>query len=107
MRSAIRPAFISPAVRSMIWPEPRPCSQSLKWRNRHPQRRLRRNPWGRRDHDPAKADGEARPEPFDYDDVIASLAIPPLYKDVERRGTTLWDGLFSVNPPIYALTTLN
>jgi NTE family protein len=47
------------------------------------------------------------PEPFDYDDVIASLAIPPLYKDVERRGTALWDGLFSVNPPIYALTTLN
>src|SRR3954451_18145065 len=46
-------------------------------------------------------------EPFDYDDVIASLAIPPLYKDVERRGTALWDGLFSVNPPIYALTTLN
>ena len=47
------------------------------------------------------------PEPFDYDDVIASLAIPPLYKDVERRGTALWDGLFSVNPPMYALTTLN
>src|SRR3954447_11952261 len=47
------------------------------------------------------------PEPFDYDDVIASLAIPPLYKDVERRGTALWDGLFSVNPPIYALTTLS
>lgn len=44
------------------------------------------------------------PEPFGYDDVIASIAIPPLYKDVPRRGTTFWDGLFSVNPPIYALT---
>jgi NTE family protein len=43
-------------------------------------------------------------EPFGYDDVIASLAIPPLYKDVLRRGTAYWDGLFSINPPIYALT---
>jgi NTE family protein len=45
-------------------------------------------------------------EPFGYDDVIASLAIPPLYKDVRRRGTAYWDGLFSINPPIYALTQI-
>jgi NTE family protein len=45
-------------------------------------------------------------EPFGYDDVIASLAIPPLYKDVQRRGTAYWDGLFSINPPIYALTQI-
>ena len=46
------------------------------------------------------------PQPFDYDDVIASLAIPPLYKDVRRRGTAFWDGLFSINPPINVLTNL-
>ena len=33
---------------------------------------------------------ELEPQPFDYDDVIASLAIPPLYKDVRRRGTAFW-----------------
>src|SRR4051794_37591907 len=63
-----------------------------------------------------RGDGEAvtrksrkvdlEPQPFGYDDVIASLAIPPLYKDVRRRGTAFWDGLFSINPPINALTNL-
>src|SRR3954454_7628280 len=38
MRSAIRPAFISPAVRSMIWLEPMPCSQSLKPRRSLPDK---------------------------------------------------------------------
>lgn len=46
------------------------------------------------------------PEPFGYEDVMASIAIPPLYKEVERRGTALWDGLFSINPPINVLTNL-
>src|SRR3954471_14962646 len=50
---------------------------------------------------------ELEPQPFDYDDVIASLAIPPLYKDVRRRGSAFWDGLFSINPPIYALTQIS
>jgi NTE family protein len=36
--------------------------------------------------------------------VIASIAVPPLFKDVRRRGTAYWDGLFSINPPIHALT---
>src|SRR3954467_6054148 len=36
------PAFISPAVRSMIWPEPMPCSQSLKPRRSLPTRRSMR-----------------------------------------------------------------
>ena len=49
---------------------------------------------------------ELKSQPFDYDDVIASLAIPPLYKDMQRRGTAFWDGLFSINPPINALTNL-
>jgi NTE family protein len=63
-----------------------------------------------------RGDGEAmirpkqkvqlRPEPFGYEDIIASVAIPPLYKDVQRRGTAFWDGLFSINPPINALTNL-
>jgi NTE family protein len=44
--------------------------------------------------------------PLAYDDVIASLAIPPLYKDVQRRGTAYWDGLFSINPPVHALTQI-
>jgi len=43
-------------------------------------------------------------QPFSEEDVIASMAIPPIYKDVRRRGTAFWDGLFSINPPIYALT---
>jgi NTE family protein len=38
--------------------------------------------------------------------VVASVAIPPLYKDVERRGTAFWDGLFSINTPVNALTGL-
>lgn len=43
-------------------------------------------------------------ERFGVADVIASIAIPPLYKDVQRRDTAFWGGLFSINPPIYALT---
>src|SRR3954447_19691523 len=42
MRSAIRSAFISPAVRSTIWPEPMPCSQSLKPRRSLPTKRSMR-----------------------------------------------------------------
>src|SRR4029450_11272067 len=30
MRSAIRPAFISPVVRRTIWPEPMPCCPTLR-----------------------------------------------------------------------------
>jgi NTE family protein len=44
--------------------------------------------------------------PFDYGDILASVAIPPLFRAVERRGTAFWDGLFSTNPPIHALTEL-
>lgn len=46
-------------------------------------------------------------ERFDVADVIASIAIPPLYKDVKRRRTAFWDGLFSINPPIHALTQID
>src|SRR3954453_15003180 len=40
MRSAIRPAFISLAVRRTIWPEPMPCCPTLRPRPPSPQKRL-------------------------------------------------------------------
>lgn len=42
-----------------------------------------------------------------YDDLIASSAIPTLYEAVHTRGRYLWDGLFSVNPPIRELVRLD
>lgn len=55
-----------------------------------------------------KGRGPERPQAdFDDDDLVASIAIPPLYKAVERRGGAFWDGLFSVNPPISVLTNLD
>jgi NTE family protein len=35
-----------------------------------------------------------------YDDIIASAAVPPLFRAVRTRGSLYWDGLFSRNPPI-------
>jgi len=35
-----------------------------------------------------------------YDALIASAAIPFLYKAIEVDGHWMWDGLFSVNPPV-------
>jgi NTE family protein len=35
-----------------------------------------------------------------YDDVIASAAVPPLFRAVNADGTLYWDGLFSTNPPV-------
>ncbi len=40
------------------------------------------------------------------DDIVASAAIPPLYRAVETRGSLYWDGLFSRNPPIREFTDL-
>ncbi|WP_336489928.1 patatin-like phospholipase family protein [Methylobacterium nigriterrae] len=45
-------------------------------------------------------------ETLTYDDLVASAAVPPLFRAVRTRGTWLWDGLFSRNPPIRALTDL-
>jgi NTE family protein len=39
-----------------------------------------------------------------YDDLIASAAVPPLFRAVHAHDTLLWDGLFSRNPPIRELT---
>ena len=41
-----------------------------------------------------------------YDDIIASAAVPPLFRAVHARGTLFWDGLFGRNPPIREFTDL-
>ena len=46
-------------------------------------------------------------EGVEYDDIIASAAVPPLFKAVHTRNTFCWDGLFSRNPPIRELTNLS
>ncbi len=45
-------------------------------------------------------------ETLSYDDLIASAAVPPLFRAVHAHGTMFWDGLFSVNPPIREFTDL-
>lgn len=45
-------------------------------------------------------------ETLTYDELIASAAIPPLFRAVPARGTLFWDGLFTRNPPIRELTNL-
>lgn len=41
-----------------------------------------------------------------YDMLIASAAIPPLYRAVPIDGQLYWDGLFASNPPVRELTDL-
>lgn len=41
-----------------------------------------------------------------YDDIIASAAVPPIFRAVRTRGSLYWDGLFSRNPPIREFTEL-
>ena len=45
-------------------------------------------------------------EDLTYDMVLASAAIPPLYRAVEIGGRVYWDGLYATNPPIRELTDL-
>ncbi len=45
-------------------------------------------------------------EELTYDDIIASAAVPPLFRAVHAHGTLYWDGLFSRNPPIREFTDL-
>jgi NTE family protein len=45
-------------------------------------------------------------ETLGYDDVIASAAVPPLFRAVSADGKLYWDGLFSTNPPIREFTDL-
>jgi NTE family protein len=43
---------------------------------------------------------------FSVSDIIASAAVPPLYRAVSARGTLWWDGLYAHNPPIGAFLDL-
>lgn len=41
-----------------------------------------------------------------YDMLIASAAVPPLYRAVQIDNRLYWDGLFTTNPPVRELTSL-
>lgn len=45
-------------------------------------------------------------ETLSYDDLIASAAVPPLYRAVHAHGRMFWDGLFTTNPPVREFTDL-
>jgi NTE family protein len=45
-------------------------------------------------------------EGLTYDMVVASAAVPPLYRAVEAGNRLCWDGLFSTNPPVREFTDL-
>lgn len=45
-------------------------------------------------------------ETLTYDEVIASAAIPPLFRAIPAHGTLFWDGLFTTNPPVREFTEL-
>jgi NTE family protein len=42
-----------------------------------------------------------------YDALIASAAVPPLFRAVRAAGRLCWDGLFSTNPPVREFTDLS
>jgi NTE family protein len=42
-----------------------------------------------------------------YDDVLASAAVPPLFRAVHADGHLYWDGLFATNPPVREFTDLD
>jgi NTE family protein len=46
-------------------------------------------------------------ERLDHDQLIASAAVPPLYRAVRADGRMCWDGLFSSNPPVREFTDLD
>jgi NTE family protein len=45
-------------------------------------------------------------EGLTYDQVVASAAVPPIFRAVETEGRLYWDGLFSTNPPVREFTDL-
>ncbi|AFL50559.1 NTE family protein [Sinorhizobium fredii] len=45
-------------------------------------------------------------ESLTYDELLASAAVPPLFRAVQAHGTLFWDGLFSRNPPVREFTEL-
>jgi NTE family protein len=46
-------------------------------------------------------------ESLTYDDVIASAAVPPLFRAVSADQRLYWDGLFTTNPPVREFTDLD
>jgi NTE family protein len=42
---------------------------------------------------------------LDYDQVIASAAVPPLFRAVNVAGRLCWDGIFTSNPPVREFLT--
>ncbi len=52
----------------------------------------------------AVLDGES--EAFSLEDVVASAAVPPLFRAVRARDALWWDGLYAHNPPVSALLDL-
>ncbi|WP_277184748.1 patatin-like phospholipase family protein [Caballeronia sp. BR00000012568055] len=43
-------------------------------------------------------------EHLNQDQLVASAAVPPIYRAVEASGHLCWDGLFSSNPPVREFT---
>jgi NTE family protein len=46
-------------------------------------------------------------ETLTYDDLIASAAVPPLFRAVRDAERLYWDGLFASNPPVREFTNLD
>jgi NTE family protein len=46
-------------------------------------------------------------ETLTYDDLIASAAVPPLFRAVSDDARLYWDGLFASNPPVREFTDLD
>ena len=42
-----------------------------------------------------------------YDELLASAAVPPLYRAVHAGDGLYWDGLFSTNPPVREFTDMD
>lgn len=51
--------------------------------------------------------GVFRGEDLTLDDVVASAAVPPIFRAVRTRGGLWWDGMFSQNPPLRDLLELD
>jgi NTE family protein len=45
-------------------------------------------------------------ERFTIEDILASAAVPPLFRAQDARGTLWWDGLYAHNPPVRCLLRL-
>jgi NTE family protein len=46
-------------------------------------------------------------EHLTYDALVASAAVPPLFRAVPDDGRLYWDGLFTTNPPVREFTDLD